>query len=253
MSRKRYPIAGVPFDLVDHPDVLAAIVSRPMAAPLIVTLVNPHTVMNCRASRPIRDAVLASDLILPDGVGIALAARLLGLPRHGRIPGPSLVLNLCRDGRSSGLRHYFYGGAPGVARNMAARLSTAFPGLEVAGWYSPPLLDPTLQDDHCARINEARPDVIWVGLGSPKQELWMARNAAELKARAVIGVGAAFDFHSGNVSWAPEWVRRIGLEWAYRLAVEPRRMWRRNLDSPWFLGLVLKQRVAAGSAPLKTN
>jgi len=92
-------------------------------------------------------------------------------------------------------------------------------------------------------INAAKPDIVWVGLGAPKQEKWMATYLGRIKATAMIGVGAAFDFHSGNVKWAPDWIRRIGMEWAYRLALEPKRMWRRNLDSPLFLSKVIAQKI----------
>ena len=116
-------------------------------------------------------------------------------------------------------------------------MCSRFPGLEVAGTYCPPFRELTPEEDEAAveAINRSRPDIVWVGLGAPKQEKWMAEHAMCIDATAMIGVGAAFDFHTGNVKWAPWIVRKTGMEWAYRLACEPRRMWRRNLDSPLFL------------------
>jgi N-acetylglucosaminyldiphosphoundecaprenol N-acetyl-beta-D-mannosaminyltransferase len=144
------------------------------------------------------------------------------------------MLQLCEDAREYGFRHFFYGGAEGVADKLAERLTGLFPGLQVAGTYCPPFrkLSEDEQDDVAAKINATQPDIVWVGLGAPKQEKWMAEQVRRIKAPAMIGVGAAFDFHSGNVQWAPRFVRRCGIVWAYRLAVEPRRMWRRRPQPP---------------------
>jgi len=242
MPRQRHRIAGIPFDFLPPGLVVEAIVRQPASRPLAVCMVNPHTVMSCHRRADVRNAVLAADLILPDGVGISLASRILGLSRCTRVPGPSLVLYLCDAGRSAGLKHFFYGGAPGVARRMAGRLAARYPGLQVAGCHSPDFVPDArdIPEPDRALINRSEPDIVWVGLGSPKQEMWVARNASKLRARAVIAVGAAFDFHSGNVPWAPEWARDIGIEWLYRLTKEPARLWRRNLDSPLFLGAVLR-------------
>ena len=121
-----------------------------------------------------------------------------------------------------------------------------YPGLEVAGTYCPPFRSLSEREDQAItkRINSTDPDIVWVGLGAPKQEQWMARHVGKIKAAALIGVGAAFDFHSGNVKWAPNSVRKLGLEWAYRLAQNPRGMWRRNFDSPLFLSRVMWQRLS---------
>lgn len=174
-----------------------------------------------------------------------LAARLLGYPHHGRVTGPTLMLKLCDWGREPRFRHFFYGGASGVAETLAERLTAQFPGLEVAGTCCPPFreLHPAEDAQMVRRINEAKPDIVWVGLGSPKQEKWMADHVGRIEAAALIGVGAAFDFHSGRVKWAPAWIRKMGIEWAYRLAREPKRMWRRNVNSFVFLAKVLQQRL----------
>jgi N-acetylglucosaminyldiphosphoundecaprenol N-acetyl-beta-D-mannosaminyltransferase len=180
-------------------------------------------------------------MTLPDGIGIIIAAKLLGYSHNGRVTGPLLMLKLCDWGREYGYRHFFYGGAEGVAEKLAENLKKEYPDLEVAGIYAPPYRSVTEQEDRniVDMINSKKPDIVWIGLGAPKQEIWMAEHLERIHAPVMIGVGAAFDFHSGNVKWSPVWIRNLGLEWVYRLAQNPRRMWRRNLDSPLFLTMVL--------------
>lgn len=208
-----------------------------------VVLTNPHSVMMCRRDADMHDATTGAGLTLPDGVGVILGAKMLGHGRRHRVTGPALVLALCEQGLSRGYRHFFYGGAEGVADKLVARLAEQFPDIQIAGTYCPPFRTISRQEDRqiVDRINQTQPDVVWVGLGAPKQEKWIAEHVGQINATALIGVGAAFDFHSGNVNWAPSWVRKCGMEWAYRLTQEPRRMWRRNLDSPLFLSHVLMQ------------
>jgi N-acetylglucosaminyldiphosphoundecaprenol N-acetyl-beta-D-mannosaminyltransferase len=210
-----------------------------------VVAINPHSVMMGKRNRNVRRAMAGAALSLPDGIGMVWAANILGYSHRGRVTGPTLLLNLCDSGRDYGFRHYFYGGAPGVAEEMVARLTAEFPGLEVAGTGCPPFRPLTPEEDSAAvaEINASRADILWVGLGSPKQESWMASHADSVQVPIMVGVGAAFDFHSGNIKWAPRWIRSIGLEWVYRLVQEPRRLWRRNLDSPLFLFHVLLQKL----------
>lgn len=184
-------------------------------------------------------------MTLPDSVGVILAANLLGYKNYGRVTGPTLMLRLCDWGRKYGYRHYFYGGAEGVADKLSEKLSQVFPGLQTAGTYCPPFGPFSEQEDNTIveQVNRAKPDIVWVGLGAPGQEKWMAQHYGKISATAMIGVGAAFDFHSGSVKWAPARMRRLGLEWAYRLAQEPKRLWRRNIDSPIFLAKAGWQRL----------
>ncbi|MDB5921738.1 MAG: glycosyl transferase, WecB/TagA/CpsF family [Betaproteobacteria bacterium] len=248
MRTHTLPIAAVDFNFVQASDIPPLIdLWRHDGRRGYVTLVNPHSVMMCRRDERMREATRGADLALPDGVGVVLAARLLGYGRRYRVTGPALMLHLCDAGRVRGLRHFFFGGRVGVAEQLVEHLSVEYPGLEVAGTYCPPFRALADEEDAqvVAHINATRPDVVWVGMGAPKQEKWMADHVGRIRATALVGVGAAFDFHSGNVPWAPRWVRRIGCEWAYRLAREPRRMWRRNLDSPLFLWHVGIQAVAS--------
>jgi N-acetylglucosaminyldiphosphoundecaprenol N-acetyl-beta-D-mannosaminyltransferase len=244
-------IAGVDFDLIDAQYVLRAIRNWQVYGKRgLITLVNPHSVMECRRDLEMRQAIARSTLTLPDGIGIILGARMLSYPHFGRLAGPELMLYVCDHGRRHGLTHYFYGGEAGVAARVAQNLRRQFPGVEIAGSYSPPFRDLTPEEDAAvvADINARNPDVLWLGLGAPKQEKWMMAHASRLTAAATIGVGAAFDFHSGNKAWCPPVLRKAGLEWAYRLACEPRRLWRRNIDSLSFLSAVASQSLTRWTA-----
>jgi N-acetylglucosaminyldiphosphoundecaprenol N-acetyl-beta-D-mannosaminyltransferase len=239
-------ILGVGFNLVGYVTVFKKIEQcQEYAGNIYIKLANPHSVMLCRQDSLMKQALDGSDMTLPDGVGIILAAKLLGYPHKGRTTGPMLMLKLCDWGRLKEYRHFFYGGAQQVAEKLAEKLSSMFPGIEIAGTFCPPFRQLTeLEDRAVVRyINAAKPDIVWVGLGAPKQEKWMAEHIGKIRAAAMIGVGAAFDFHSGNIKWAPLWIRKFGLEWAYRLLCEPKRLWRRNLDSFRFLAGIIVQRL----------
>lgn len=243
---QKWDILQVQFNLIDYDRTLEAILQwRKSNQRNYVTITNPHSVMMCLRDHEMRRATAQAGLTLPDGAGAILAANILGYPHHKRVTGPTLMLKLCDWGRQHGLRHFFYGGSEGVADLLAQRFGDKLPGLEIAGTYCPPFRPLTDEEDETIvkAINATKPDVVWVGLGAPKQEKWMSEHLGKIKATAMIGVGAAFDFHSGNVKWAPGWVRKLGIEWAYRLAQNPRRMWRRNLSSPIFLTIVLCQRL----------
>ena len=242
-------VAGMPFHFVEKRQVLEVIAQwRAAGRREMIVVNNPHAVMLCWRDHEMREATLRAGLALPDGVGVVFAAAILGYGRKHRVTGPSVMLDICDRGRALGLRHFFYGGAEGVAERLAERMCELYPGMAIAGTYCPPFREMTAEEDQqvTALINGTRPDVVWVGLGAPKQEKWMLRHHGRLNAAATIGIGAAFDFHSGMVPWAPGWVRRCGLEWAHRLFVNPRRMWRRNIDSPRFIARVIGQ--AAGTA-----
>ena len=178
-----------------------------------------------------------ADLIVADGAPLVWVARMRGAGRGiKRAPGADLVDAVCRSSLATGQSHYFFGGKPGVADEMVARLKSRYPGLKVVGTYSPPIraIGPNFELDNDTKreieqIREAEPDFVWVGISSPKQEYWMMKAAPLLGHGVLFGVGAAFDFHSGAVKRAPRWMRNNGLEWAHRLISEPRRLWRRYL------------------------
>jgi N-acetylglucosaminyldiphosphoundecaprenol N-acetyl-beta-D-mannosaminyltransferase len=208
-----------------------------------VCVTGVHGIIESQRDPGLRDAHNRSGLTTPDGMPLVWAGRAAGARTMERVYGPDLMLAFCDLAKARGFSSFFYGGRPGVANRLARRLEDLYPGLRVAGTYSPPFRAPSAaEDEEIVRlINEARPDVVWVGLGTPKQELWMAAHTAALDASVLIGVGAAFDIHAGLSPQAPRWMQRSGLEWAFRLAHEPRRLWRRYLYSnPRFLADIAK-------------
>jgi N-acetylglucosaminyldiphosphoundecaprenol N-acetyl-beta-D-mannosaminyltransferase len=205
-----------------------------------------HSVMECQRDPALRRIFNASGLTTPDGMPLVWLCRHKGYRHVGRVYGPDLLLALCAHSQSKGHRHFFYGGGPCVAERLVNNLQTRFPSLAVAGTYSPPFrsLTPEEDDQTVQMINKACPDVLWVGLGAPKQERWMASHMGRLTVPVLIGVGAAFDFHAGCKKQAPHWMQQSGLEWLFRLITEPRRLWRRYLvNNPLFLTRVLLQAV----------
>ncbi len=189
-----------------------------------------HTVMEAREDEALRAAVDGAAFTVPDGQPLAWGLRALGHEIDARVYGPELMDRACARAADSGRRHYLYGGRDDEAlASLTETLRERHPGLTIAGGFSPPFreLSEAELDEIAARINAAQPDVVWVGIGVPKQEKWMAAMRDRLDAPVLIGVGAAFDFHAGLVPQAPGWMQRSGLEWAFRLKQEPRRLWRR--------------------------
>ncbi len=212
--------------------------------PHYVCVTPVHSVMECQKDEALRRIFNASGLTTPDGMPLVWLSRLRGFHHVDRVYGPDLMLALCTRSVKLGYRHFFYGGAEGVPEQLAAKLERRFPGLQVAGTCSPPFHPMSPEDDKqvILTMNRSKADIIWVGLGSPKQEGWMAAHVGRLSAPALIGVGAAFDFLTGRKKQAPRWMQRSGSEWLFRLLMEPRRLWRRYLSSnPLFVLLVLMQ------------
>ncbi len=214
--------------------------------PHYVCVTPAHSVMECYDHPDLRAIYNRSGLTTPDGMAIVWLMRAKGFRFVERVYGPDLMLAVCQDGIEKGYRHYFYGAAPGVAEELAGRLQERFPGLQVAGIESPPFcqLTPAEDQEMVERMRAARPDIVWVGIGSPRQERWMSDHLERLDVPALVGVGAAFDFLSGNKPQAPRWIQRSGLEWLFRLASEPRRLWKRYiLGYPVFIWRVLLQQL----------
>jgi N-acetylglucosaminyldiphosphoundecaprenol N-acetyl-beta-D-mannosaminyltransferase len=210
--------------------------------PHYVCVTGVHGVMESQRDEALREIHNASGLTTPDGMPMVWAGRVAGA-RISRVYGPDLMLALCAVADERGWSHYFYGGRAGIPERLAARLRQRFPRLRVAGTHSPPFrpLTPEEDADLVRRVNATAPDIIWVGLSTPKQERWMADHVGRVDAPALIGVGAAFDIHAGTLPQAPRWMQRSGLEWLYRLIREPRRLWRRYLrNNPAFLYRILR-------------
>jgi N-acetylglucosaminyldiphosphoundecaprenol N-acetyl-beta-D-mannosaminyltransferase len=198
-----------------------------------------HLVIAAQEDPQVRAATLATTLVVPDGQPLVWALRALGHRDATRVYGPELMARHCAHAAASGTPVFLYGGRSEAALiELTVRLRTRFPGLLIAGAHSPPFRELTAaEDDRVAReIDASGAQVVWVGIGQPRQEQWMARMRPRLAAPMLIAVGAAFDFHAGLVPQAPPWMGRHGLEWIYRLAREPRRLWRRySHDNPRFV------------------
>ena len=203
-----------------------------------------HGVMEAQDNDAFKQILNHAFLCTPDGMPMVWAGRFAGHRDMRRVYGPDLMLAVCAWSEASGARHFFYGGAEGVADLLAAKLRERFPKLAVAGTYTPPFRPLNAGELQAlqARITAARPDILWVGLSTPKQEKFMSEFLPQLDVTLMIGVGAAFDFHSGRVKQAPRWMQRSGMEWFYRLCSEPRRLARRYLrNNPLFLWRCLGQ------------
>jgi N-acetylglucosaminyldiphosphoundecaprenol N-acetyl-beta-D-mannosaminyltransferase len=197
-----------------------------------VCVCNVHTVMASDEDPELRAALLASSVNVPDGQPLVWAMNALGHSLKDRVYGPELMLRACARAAQNGQRLYLYGGRnQGALVQLALNLRHHYPGIRIVGGYSPP--HRPLTDEECVavteEINRSGADVVWIGIGVPKQEKWMAQMRPRLEAPVLIGVGAAFDFHAGIVPQAPTWIQEAGLEWAYRTVREPRRLWRRYL------------------------
>lgn len=225
----RFDVLGVRVDAVTPRAVVAAVEKAiETQAKTYVVFSTVSSILSARDDDRVNDAMEDASVVAPDGMPLVWLGRKAKRSVE-RVYGPDFMLELMAA-TGPRLRHFFYGGAPGVADEMAARLRERFPDLVVAGTHSPAVVNgaQVLEDD-VALVNAARPDVVWVGLGHPKQELWMQTHRALLDAPVLAGVGAAFDFHSGRKKEAPRWVKRSGLQWLHRLASDPRRLWRRYL------------------------
>ena len=209
-----------------------------------VCVTGVHGVMESQRDPALRDIHNRAGLVVPDGMPLVWLSWLNGHRYVERVYGPDLMLACYRASLAKGYRHYLYGGAAGVPERLAARLQERFAGLQIAGTWSPPFRELSGAEEQAVidRIALATPDIVWVGLSTPKQERWMARYVGRLPVPVLIGVGAAFDLHAGLKRQAPRWMQRTGLEWLFRLATEPRRLWRRYLiNNPWFVWRLLGQ------------
>jgi N-acetylglucosaminyldiphosphoundecaprenol N-acetyl-beta-D-mannosaminyltransferase len=210
-----------------------------------ICVCNVHTVMACREDADLRAALLGSSFNVPDGQPLVWAINALGHSLAGRVYGPELMARACAHAAETGARFYLYGGRnQGALVQLALNLRRRHPGVRIVGGYSPPhrLLTDEERDAVAVEINRSRADVVWAGIGVPKQEKWMSMMRDRLEAPVLLGVGAAFDFHAGLVPQAPYWLQEAGLEWAFRLAHEPRRLWRRYLRyNPRFVAAFAQQ------------
>ncbi|MDX1661277.1 MAG: WecB/TagA/CpsF family glycosyltransferase [Gemmatimonadota bacterium] len=247
MAIPRTNVLGVGVSAIDMADAVETIGEWiEHRTPRYVTVTGVHGVMESQRDEALREIHTAAGLVTPDGMPLVWLSRLSGHRDVRRVYGPDLMLECCARSVERGWKHFLYGGAEGVPELLAERLRQRFDGIDVAGTYSPPFRPLTREEDErvVEMIDRSGADIVWVGLGTPKQERWMSEHVGRVGAPVLVGVGAAFDFHAGLKSQAPSWMQRAGLEWLYRLSTEPRRLWRRYLiNNPLFVGSVLLQRT----------
>ena len=239
---ERFEVAGVPVALINM-DIACEEVRRRIAERLggYVIFRDMHGIVLANRDKQILAAHRDAAFVAPDGMPLVWLGRRMGRKEVARVYGPDFLLEFCRRSEHLGFRHFFYGSTDAVAEKLVLELKRLFPGLVICGRYSPPFRSinapPSAED--IAPVRAAQPDVVWVGLSTPKQELWMRTHASELPGCVLLGVGAAFDFLSKTKPQAPRWLRQAGFEWLFRLLTEPRRLGRRYLlGIPQFLWLL---------------
>ena len=223
--------------------------SKPSREARYICVTSVHGVMMAQDDPQIARILNDADIATPDGMPLVWALRSFGARDQQRVYGPTLMLELCRDAAVHGHRIFLYGGREETLPLLRTRLEEKFPGLQIAACYSPPFRALTADEEAEVRnrVSAADPDIIFVGISTPKQEKWMYEHRAVFPGVTMIGVGAAFDFHAGRTRQAPACMQRNGLEWLFRLAVEPARLWRRYLlITPRFLPLWAWQKLRSG-------
>ncbi|OQW88893.1 MAG: glycosyltransferase [Rhodoferax ferrireducens] len=230
-TRRTLVVLSAPIDALDWPTALRRIgrwAARHESR--YVCICNAHSVVTAGQDAAFGEVVAQADMATPDGAPVAWMMRKLGFATQQRINGPDLMWRYCAQAAQRDEAIYLYGGAPGTLVILQTKLAQTWPGLKVAGAYSPPFRVLTAEEDAAvvAQINASGAGTVWVSLGCPKQELWMAAHRGRINA-VMIGVGAAFDYHAGTITRAPLWMQHAGLEWLHRLVSEPRRLWKRYL------------------------
>ena len=213
-----------------------------------------HGVTEAQGDDRFRRILNGAFLNTTDGMPLVWLGRHFVGPEVDRVYGPDFMLELFSATQNLPFRHFFYGGAPGVAETLKASLEARFPGVQIVGTYTPPFRPLHAEEEAAltAQVREAQPDMMWIGLSTPKQERFMAEYLPKLDVTLMAGVGAAFDFHSGRVRQAPRWIQRSGLEWFYRMCCEPRRLARRYLvNNPLFLARLAAQLSGLRKYPLE--
>ncbi len=211
-----------------------------------------HGVMEARRSPYFKNVIDSAGLFVPDGFSLVAAARLRGFKIRKRVSGPDLMWEACKHAAEVGHSVFFYGDTDDTLQALSAKLKESIPGLKIAGAHSPPFRPLTEEEDaeEMAIINASGADILWVGLGLPKQEKWMYEHRDRLNVPVLVGVGAAFQFLSGRMKRAPSWIGDNGFEWLWRLAFEPKRVWRRVfIDGPHFVLCVAKEGLDSIGSP----
>ena len=207
------------------------------------------TIVECARNSDYMKIVNSAGMVTPDGMSLVWLSKMTGDKTIERTYGPDLLETVCALSAEKGVKPFFYGGTPEILTRLVNRLKEKFPGINIVGSYAPPFRSKAEESTEVlAQMQAAQPDILWIGLGSPKQDFWMRRYRPELSVPVMIGVGAAFDFLSGAKKQAPRWMQRSGLEWLFRLGCEPKRLWRRYLiGNTQFVYYVIKDFLRLGS------
>lgn len=224
-------VIGAPIDVLTWDQAVSRIMGWVAARrSKVVCICNAHSAVTTKTDPEFRDVLLQADMATADGAPIAFIMRRLGHPFQMRINGPDLMFKCCAEAAKSGDAIYLYGSTQETLKALKRNLVVRFPSLKIVGAYSPPFRELTAEEDKMVvnDINNSGAGIVWVGLGCPKQEKWMAAQRGRVNA-VMIGIGAAFDYHAGTIKRAPHWMQRSGFEWLHRLVHEPRRLWRRYL------------------------
>ncbi|MGA9977907.1 MAG: WecB/TagA/CpsF family glycosyltransferase [Candidatus Sulfotelmatobacter sp.] len=245
MTEGRANVLGVGVHAIDTAAALSIIESAVREGTKgYICLTSVHGVMEAQRDPEFREVLNRALLVAPDGMPTVWVGRIQGKSTIERVFGPDLMLQACQRSVGTGTRHFLYGGKPGIAQELSASLLDRFPGITIAGTFTPPFRPLTSSEQRAleAQMEAALPDIVWVGLSTPKQEKFMAENFLRLPCKLMIGVGAAFDIHTGHVKDAPDWIKNAGLQWAHRLCQEPGRLWKRYLinNSGFLLGITMQ-------------
>jgi N-acetylglucosaminyldiphosphoundecaprenol N-acetyl-beta-D-mannosaminyltransferase len=228
--------------LAEATDRIEGWIRKPIGRPRYIVATGFHGIWEAHKDPALRQILNSADLLCPDGIAPVWLSRAYGKPLQGRVPGPDLMAAFLARANSSGYSSFFFGDTDETLAALKKSVEAKYPGHRVAGLISPPFTELCAEEDQrlLDQINQAKPDILWVGLGMPKQEWWIHNHIDRLQVSAVVGVGAAFRFLSGEVKRAPRWIGERGFEWLWRLAMEPSKLWRRDLiDGPRFLGHAL--------------
>ena len=250
MHRLFVEILGVRVDLVDY-ETIINLIKKSISQHSLGRYICPcpvHPIIVAQRDRELNHALNDSWLTVPDGMPVVWAAKMLGGPAIDRVYGPNLMLQACQMAEMFGFSVFLYGGKPQTLEKLKRNLLKRFPNLSFAGAYSPPFraLSPKEEKTIVTMINKASPHILFVALGAPKQEKWMAKHCRKVNVKVMVGVGAAFDFLSGEKKQAPKWMQTRGLEWLFRLLSEPTRLWARYaVYNPLFVALFLGQLIRA--------
>lgn len=233
MNRKTIELLDVKTDILTFQDASQIFENFVESGKTNYVCVNSaQDIMIAQKNERFKMIVNNANLVIPDGMPLVWLSKLIGYKKAERVTGPDIMLAMCSRSPKTGHTHFFYGGKKGVPELIKKKLTEKFPGLQVVGVYSPPFRPLTKEEDDrdVEMINAAKPDFLWVGLGTPKQHYWIADHVNKLKVSVVVGVGAAFDYHSGEMKRAPRWMQNRGMEWLFRLTYYPAPVWRRYAE-----------------------